>query len=46
MSKIRAETLLTQEELIIVRVRARNENGWEAFSQQNVIGAVIETEPH
>jgi hypothetical protein len=32
MSKIRTETGLTRDALIVARVRARNENGWDAFS--------------
>lgn len=45
MSKVIQETGLTRGELIVVRIKARNENGWEAFSQQNIDGAVIATEP-
>ena len=29
----------------MVRVRAKNANGWEAFSQENTIGALIENPP-
>ena len=40
-----ALTSLTEGQLIVARVRARNINGWEAYSQQNIVGALIETEP-
>ena len=36
---------LSRGQLIIVRVRARNVNGWHAYSQYNFLGALIETEP-
>jgi hypothetical protein len=45
MSRIRTLTGLSRGELIVARVRARNENGWDSYSQQNVQGALIETEP-
>ena len=45
MSKIRTLTGLSKGEIIVARVKARNENGWDSYSQQNVQGAVIETEP-
>jgi hypothetical protein len=46
MQRLRDLTGLLESELIVVRVRARNENGWDAFSQQNVQGVRIEVEPH
>lgn len=46
MSDMRQLTMLGRGELIVARVKARNVNGWHAYSQQNVEGAVIETEPH
>jgi hypothetical protein len=46
MQRLRDLTGLQENDLIVVRVRARNENGWDAFSQQNVQGARIEVEPH
>lgn len=45
MQRVIEITGLQRGELIQARVKARNENGWEAYSQQNVEGARIETEP-
>jgi len=38
-------TGLSQGNLVVVRVAAENVNGWEAYSQENIIGAVIEVPP-
>lgn len=45
MSTIRTITGQSVDELIRVRVRARNSRGWGAYSQINSSGATIETEP-
>jgi len=45
MSEVIRLTELKRGDLIAVRVKARNENGWTAYSQQNVQGALIETVP-
>lgn len=45
MHKVISATNLTRGDLIAVRVKARNIDGWVAYSQQNIYGALIETEP-
>jgi hypothetical protein len=45
MNEIRTLTGLTQGTLIQVIGRAKNLNGWGDYSQVNVVGVVIETEP-
>lgn len=46
MDELATLTELSQGSLIVVRVRARNVNGWSLRSQENISGAVIETVPH
>ena len=33
--------LLTQNDVVVAKVRAKNTIGWGAFSQPNIIGALI-----
>lgn len=46
MSDMITLTGLSQGDLVVARVRARNANGWAQRSQENVSGAVIEVAPH
>lgn len=45
MDTIRVATGLVQGDLVRGKIRARNINGWGAYSQVNFIGALIETRP-
>jgi hypothetical protein len=45
MSSIIEETGLVRDDLIRVKVRAYNSKGWGPYSEINIEGASIETEP-
>jgi hypothetical protein len=45
MTSIETLTALTVDELIQVKVRAHNGDGWGEYSEINTSGATIETEP-
>jgi hypothetical protein len=38
-------TGLTVNQLIVVKVRAHNSNGWGVFGEINIVGQVIQTIP-
>ncbi len=45
MDTLRTQSNLRQGDLIRAKIRARNLNGWGAYSQVNFAGAVVETRP-
>lgn len=45
MDTLRVQSGLAQGELVRAKIRARNVNGWGAFSQLNFVGSYIETRP-
>lgn len=45
MDTLRVQSGLRQGDLIRAKIRAKNVNGWGAYSQLNFVGAMIETTP-